>query len=268
MALPFENASDSARRDARDRHHRVIASLSRSSPTQAFLADTASQALDVSIRLEEVILQLASVTVNPAEAERAATTAQLASALATLRSLHPATAAIFGRTAAACKYDCTAVAEAVALDDDLPGLSSAQLRNIRSTYSQSQAAASAARSRSSASSSQFRRLQYQLSAATATLQGSGPSPPASGATSAPSSSTPSAPRRSAQLDTNPRNIYPCRSCNVLGHWREDNMCRPEDVRANIQRLAALLNPGQLALPAPGQGTSGMTNSIILGASPA
>ena len=39
-----------------------------------------------------------------------------------------------------------------------------------------------------------------------------------------------------------RQVYRCNSCNQLGHWAQDNKCKPADVQANLARLTALLDP--------------------------
>jgi len=260
MALPFEEATAELRREVRERHHRIIASLPRQAPTQVFLADVAGQSLDLSIKLEDVIMSLSTITIDPPAADRNAHQRKLDTALGLLRTAQPVAAAVFGRTTAACKYDCSSVAESLSFDDDLPGLSHSQVKAIKSSYAHSQQLEARAR----LPSPQYgysRRLHSQLAAATATLQSQPVS--VSAASALPATPAPVPARRpDAAATTNGRAIYPCRSCNVLGHWRDDGVCKPEDVKANIMRLTALLNPGQLALPAPGQGTSGM-NLVLL-----
>jgi hypothetical protein len=56
--------------------------------------------------------------------------------------------------------------------------------------------------------------------------------------------------------------YPCHSCNVRGHWARDNACRPEDVRTNLARLAAMLPSAQLALPQPGGSGTSRSSAIL------
>ena len=52
-----------------------------------------------------------------------------------------------------------------------------------------------------------------------------------------------------------RQVYRCNSCNVLGHWSQDNKCKPVDVQANLARLTALLAPPPAAAPEPTAGPS-------------
>jgi hypothetical protein len=68
---------------------------------------------------------------------------------------------------------------------------------------------------------------------------------------------------------NPRERFACHACGVRGHWKGDqpSQCRPEDVRAHIARLTAMVgqygpppNIGQLALNAP----QGMFSKIVRG----
>jgi hypothetical protein len=39
-----------------------------------------------------------------------------------------------------------------------------------------------------------------------------------------------------------KSLYACHACNVKGHWKGDGKCRPEDVRADLTRLSALVHP--------------------------
>ena len=64
--------------------------------------------------------------------------------------------------------------------------------------------------------------------------------------------------RAAAAPTKPfdaRQVYRCNSCNVLGHWSQDNKCRPADVQANLARLTALLAPPPPAAAEPVAGPS-------------
>ena len=119
-----------------------------------------------------------------------------------------------------------------------PGISPAQATLIRELH----AKRDAQRRKDSSEGNRLRLLQRQNEAALAASKGF--------ATSS-SSAAPAAAAQPAMKDK-----YPCTACNKLGHWRDDNKCRPEDVRANLERLAALLVPrNQLAITGP-SGSSG------------
>ncbi len=237
--LPVEDLTAEERRALRDRHRRQISSINQGKPDSQVLADIATRALDVQHSLEDQLITATALAAPPP-----------AATLNGLRAVIPAVAAIFGRATAAAKFDCASLVDTID-DDELPGLSPAQLRSIRSTYQSQVAAAVSARARESSTVDRRRRLQMNLASATSTLDSSVAATPAAPQPTMP----PPVPARKP-YSSNPRSIYPCRSCNVLGHWREDNVCKPEDVRANIQRLSAMLNPGLLALPPPTDG-SGM-----------
>ncbi len=247
MPTNFDDLSEQERRDIRDRYRRAIAALDKTKPETQVLSDIASQSLDLQLRLEDLFIAVKGTTSPPTAIEKC---------LAGVRASATAASTIFGKATAAARYNCTAVASSLD-DEDLPGFSSSQLKAIKSSYSSQLSAASAAsssRNREYSYSRHHRRLSYNLVAAQSTLQNSAsPAPPSHQTQGLLPTPPQSAYRSSAFPRDNPRSIYPCRSCNILGHWKEDNMCRPEDVRANIQRLTQILNPGQLSLPAPSTG---------------
>jgi hypothetical protein len=51
-------------------------------------------------------------------------------------------------------------------------------------------------------------------------------------------------------------LYACHACNVKGHWKGDRKCRPEDLRAHLACLLALVHQAAVDPPAPGPSSSG------------
>ena len=145
---------------------------------------------------------------------------------------------MYGKLYMAASTDCASVAEAMHVEEVVPGISPAQAKLIRELHSKRDAQ----RRKESSEGNRLRLLQRQNEAALAASKGFAKSP---------SSAATAAAAQPAMKDK-----YPCTACNKLGHWRDDNKCRPEDVRANLERLAALLVPrNQLAITGP-SGSSG------------
>ena len=123
MVLPFEEASPEDRHIERERQRRLVFALSRADPTADCLAASASNTLDHQFRLEDALL--ASTADAPPAAER------LTILQAALRAALPEATALFGHSYAAARYGCDAVGQALHVDEDVPGLSAAQMKAIR-----------------------------------------------------------------------------------------------------------------------------------------
>ena len=242
MVLPFETASAEDRRVERERQRRLVFALSRSDPTADCLAAMATNQLNHQFRLEDAVLA-AAVDAPPA-ADR------LVIFLAAIRAALPEATALFGQAYAAARYGCTAVGNALHVDEDVPGLTPAQMKAIRAA-SAAEAQARAAQAAAAARSNVLRHtLQLASARATAAAMEVTPEPAAAAA--------PPPAARPAAAPTKPfdaRQVYRCNSCNVLGHWSQDNKCKPADVQANLARLTALLAPLPPAATEPVAGPS-------------
>ena len=160
----------------------------------------------------------------------------------------------------AARYDCATVQETMAAEEPIPGVNAATMRAVRNAHAARLAAATRAQEARSnrGMRNPYNAMNAALAATNATAGGSG--------------------QQSAQprMDTpppvpamNPRERFACHACGVRGHWKGDqpSQCRPEDVRAHIARLTAMVgqygpppNIGQLALNAP----QGMFSKIVRG----
>ena len=123
MVLPFETSSPEDRRVERERQRRLVFALPRAEPTADCLSSMASNLLDHQFRLEDSVLAAAADA--PPAPER------LVILLASLRAVLPEATAMFGQSYAATHYGCHAVGNALHVDEDVPGLTAAQMKAIR-----------------------------------------------------------------------------------------------------------------------------------------
>ena len=150
----------------------------------------------------------------------------------------------------------TAVGSALHVDEDVPGLTPAQMKAIRAA-SAAEAQARAAQAVQAAqpalaARTTTRRHSLQLASARATAAAMETAPEPAAAVPPPPAAHAAA---AAAKPFDPRQVYRCNSCNVLGHWSQDNKCRPADVQANLARLTALLAPPPPAAAEPVAGPS-------------
>ena len=250
MADPIENATPDARRAERDRQRRMVIGLPRTNDVQRFLADLATLLLDSQDKTQDALLALVDTDKAAAAAnDRGAALLRLALADST---------DLFGRLIMAARFDVSVVNEAMAHEEPIPGVAPAVMRAVRAAHAARQEAdrraREAAATAAARAATQPRRPNYyaqQQSAASATSQSA---PPATQSSSQQPAVAAAAAAASAAPRQDPRLIFPCHICNKRGHWKDENACKPEDIRANLARLTALANPGQLALPPPdGQG---------------
>ena len=122
MVLPFETASAEDRRVERERQRRLVFALPRSDPTADCLAAMATNQLYHQFRLEDAVLAAAADAPPPADC--------LVIFLAANRAALPEATALFGQAYAAARYGCTAVGNALHVDEDVPGLTPAQMKAI------------------------------------------------------------------------------------------------------------------------------------------
>ena len=245
MVLPFETASAEDRRVERERQRRLVFALSRSDPTADCLAAMATNQLDHQFRLEDAVLAAAADA--PPAADR------LVIFLAAIRAALPEATALFGQAYAAARYGCTAVGNALHVDEDVPGLTPAQMMAIRAaSATEAQARTAQAAQPAAAARSNVHRHTLQLASARTTAAAMEVAPePAAAAAPPPAARAAAAPAKPFDA----RQVYRCNSCNVLGHWSQDNKCRPADVQANLARLTTLLAPPPPAATEPVAGPS-------------
>ena len=205
----------------------------------------ATNQLDHQFRLEDVVL--AATADAPPAADR------LVIFLAAIRAALPEATAMFGQAYAAARYGCTAVGNALHVDEDVPGLTPAQMKAIRAaSAAEAQARAAHAAQPAATARSNVCLHTLQLASARATAA-------AMEAALEPAAAAPPPPAaRAAAPPAKPfdaRQVYRCNSCNVLGHWSQDNKCKPADMQANLARLTALLAPPPPAAAEPVAGPS-------------
>ena len=247
MVLPFETSSPEDRRVERERQRRLVFALPRAEPTADCLSSMASNLLDHQFRLEDAIL--AATADAPPAAER------LVILLASLRAVLPEATAMFGQSYAAARYGCHAVGNALHVDEDVPGLTVAQVKAIRAASVAEEQARAARAAQPVAARNNTARGQHSIQLASARATAAAmeaapePEPPAPAVPAAPA--CPAAPARTFDA----RQVYRCNSCNVLGHWSQDNKCKPADVQANLARLTALLAPPPASATEPAAGPS-------------
>jgi len=163
------------------------------------------------------------------------------------------------------RFGCATVNDAMAAEEVVPGVAPAVMRSVRAAHAARLEADRRAReAQARAITAPQRRPQYYPQQPQVAAAAPPPPPPPSQPPAGPSQhqqlSQQQQQQQYQQQPTDPRQRYPCHLCGVRGHWRADNACRPEDVRANLARLAAMIPAGQLALPAPAD--AGMSRSNI------
>ena len=189
--------------------------------------------LDQQDKYQDALLALTNQ--DPAQNPDALT----ATAVAGLRHGLADSADLFGRLVMAARFGCTAVNEAMQNEEHVPGVAPAVMRAVRAAHTARLEAERRTREAAARAAAQPRRPNYYGGSS-------------SGSQQAATQQQQAAPTQ--QRD--PRQVFPCHVCNVKGHWKGDNACRPEDIRTNIARLAAMVGPPQLALPEhDGTGTS-------------
>jgi hypothetical protein len=283
MPLPIENLTAAERAAARDKQRRSLAGLPSSRQESAFLSNEARVLADIQFQLEDTLIALAAVVPVPGEANPCGVAAD------TLRQLLPEHAAAVARLQVAAQYDISSVQDSQASEEPPSGMSAAQYKAVRTTFRQREEAAKKALEE--AARSKNRRTSAGLAAAHAALALSGPA--ASSPYAAPLLPTPVqagyaataahqaapyqqsgflppqlpqgyniAPPAAMASAMGPRlparMRFPCDACGVKGHWREDGLCKADDVRRHIQTLTLRLQQEQLALPAPAPEPSGRT----------
>ena len=215
-------------------------SFPRSSGVAIFLAEMSDQLLEVQSSLEDILLIADTIVPHNDSQEKKATM------MTGLRVLLPILQEAFGKVYMAATTDCASVVEAMHVDDPVPGVSVAQAKAIRDLHKKK----GDSRQKDRDAEAKLRNLQRQAEAATVA---------ASKIFQSPSLPPPVPAGRPTVADGKSR--FPCSACNKTGHWKDDGQCKPEDIRANVERLAALLLPrGQLALPSPStSGSSGKSS---------
>ena len=240
-SVPLTSSTEDLRVE-RERQRSLVFALPRTEPTADCLWSMASNLLDHKFRLEDAVLAAAADA--PPAAER------LVILLASLRAVLPEATAMFGQSYAATHYGCHAAGNALHVDEDVPGLTAAQMKAIRAaSVAEEQArAARAAQPVAARNNTAGHRHSIQLASARATAAAMEaapePEPPAPAVPAGPT--RPAAPA----WPFDARQVYRCNSCNILGHWSQDNKCKPADVQANLARLSALLAPPPVAASEP------------------
>jgi hypothetical protein len=246
MADPYENVTPGARRAERDRQRRIILSLPRTTDVQRFLADLATLLLDGRDRTQDALLALVDTEdVAPVANDQGAAILRLA--LVDLTDL-------FGRIVMATRFGVSIVTEAMAMEEIIPGVSANVMRAVRTAHTARQEADRRTREAAAAAAAARNAAQPRRSAYYQPQQQASASQPAA-ANQPPSQQAAAQP--AARQD--PRQVFPCHTCNKRGHWKGEGLCLPADITANLARLSALVNPGQLALPAPAE--QGMSNHV-------
>ena len=184
----------------------------------------ASDHLDRHFRLEDAVLASGAPEVPPIK--------RLEAFLAAILVAIPESTRHFGQLYAAARYGCSAVGDALHVDEDVPGLSGAQLKAIWANHLAEEQARTARPV--AAAQPDRRRAMRNLASARATVAAMETAPVVPPPVAAP----PTPPARTFDG----RQVYRCNSCNQLGHWAQDNKCKPADVQANLARLTALLEP--------------------------
>ena len=204
--------------------------------------------LDHQFHLEDAILAVADAP--PA-------TEHLVIFLAAIRAALPEATTLFGQAYAAAQYGCTAVGNALHVDEDVPGLTPAQMKAIRAASAAETQVRATQAALPTAARNNVPHQTLQLASARATAAAiEAASEPAAVAAANPPAHT-----AAPAMPFDARQVYCCNSCNVLGHWSQDNKCKPADVQANLARLTALLAPPPSAAAEPVAGPStGKTDS--------
>ena len=222
--------------------------MPRTTDVQRFLADLATLLLDGRDRTQDALLALVD-TEDAAPVANDQGAAILRLALVDLTDL-------FGRIVMATRFGVSIVTEAMAMEEIIPGVSPNVMRAVRTAHTARQEAdrrtwkaAAAAAAVAARNATQPRRPAYYQpqQQASASQPAAANQPPSQQAAAQPA----------ARQD--PRQVFPCHTCNKRGHWKGEGLCLPADITANLARLSALVNPGQLALPAPTE--QGMSNHV-------
>jgi hypothetical protein len=237
MATPFEVANPDARRWERERQRRLVLDSPRSTAISSFHTTSASMLLTLQTGAEDALLSVLSLP------ETNATRVALESIKADLCGVLATSTSMFSRFLLAANYDTALVDQVMAMEEPLPGVTPAQMRAIRLQSAALREESGWKMSRESAQT-RLRRQQFAAASAAASTLLSLPALPA----------PVPAPRHGKAL-------YACHACNVKGHWKGDGKCRPEDVRAHLARLSALVNPAGVEEP-PAPGTSGSGTELV------
>ena len=153
--LPLEAESPGVRRDKVERLRRAVGSLPRTPPgVGLFLADMATHVLDLQVRLEDALRASAQVVPD------AATAAGQADALKHLRLGVTAVQEVYGKVYMAASTDCASVAEAMHVEEEVPGISATQAKLIRELHAKKDAQ----RRKESSDNNRLRQLHRQADA--------------------------------------------------------------------------------------------------------
>jgi hypothetical protein len=230
MASPFEAAGPDASRWERERQRRLVLDSPRTTAISSFHTTSASMLLTLQTGAEDALLSVLTLT------ETDANRAILESIKTDLRGVLATSTSMFGRFLLAANYDTALVDQVMAMEEPFPGVSPAQMRAIRLQMAALREESGRKTPRESAQS----RLRPQQFAAASAAASSLPALPAP-----------------VPAVRDGKSLYACHACNVKGHWKGDVKCRPEDVRAHLARLSALVHPaGREEPPAPGTSGSG------------
>ena len=165
--LPLEGELPEVRRDKIERLRRAVSALPRTPGVGLFLANVTSHLLDHQVRLEDALRASSQVVAD------AATAPQQATALRHLRMGVSAVQELYGKTYMAATTDCASVAEAMHVEEEVPGISPAQAKLIRELH----AKRDAQRKKDSSDGNRLRHLQRQSEAALAASKGFAKPPP-------------------------------------------------------------------------------------------
>jgi hypothetical protein len=167
---------------------------------------------------------------------------------------------MFGRIIMAGRFGCAIVNDTMAAEEQVPGVSPAVMRAVRTAHTARLEADRRSReAQARAAAPPQRRPNYYHQQPTGNPAATQPT-----ATPQQGVSQPQQQQQPTQAGppVNGRMRYLCHSCNVRGHWARDDACRPEDVRTNLARLAAMLPSAQLALPQPGGSGTSRSSAIL------
>ncbi len=235
MATPYETLSPDHRKWERDRQRRLIADAPRTAAGAAFHATAASRFLALQTHIQDALLTHAEMTPVDGDCDRGTSVRN------ELRLALNMCAEMFGRSMLAIQYDKDVVTEALFCKEPIPGLNPLIMRNVRAAQALKEE--NSKKSRVSVAQ-RIRRSQYSAASSAAL-----PAFPA------PVLALPALVPAAASRAPDPRCAYPCHACGLKGHWKTDGKCKPEDVRAHLARLAALISPaaGETADDGTGSG---------------
>lgn len=184
MALPFEAATDDARRAERESQRRILAAFPRNGAAAEFLATTGSIMLDTVINMQDAILMLQDDKFD--------------AGLARLRQATADGLSTYGRIVMGARHSMAAVNEVSGIEEPIMGVDHNTARAIKSA-----AETSTFRTRSA-----FKR----------SFSDDMPKP---------------VPAKMPRMDY----TFPCDACGIMGHWKREGKCKPEDVAKKLQMLA-------------------------------